>query len=151
MDPRDFHQLASHLVRSSSAAEIRTAISRAYYAVYHVSAEILRAMGFQISTGPQGHGDVRNRLSNSGAPEVMRIGSQLGDLQGRRIQADYRLDNLEVENPKTAHALVEQAARMIQTLERCSKGLQRPQIIAAIEAWEQKIGTKPPTRPNLPL
>ena len=145
MDPRDFHRLASHLVRSSSAAEIRTAINRAYYATYHIGSEVLREMGFQISTGPQGHGDVRNRLSNSGAPEVMRVGSQLGDLQGRRIQADYRLDTLEIENPKTARALVEQAARMIQTLERCCKGLQRPQIIAAIKAWERKIGAKPST------
>jgi len=121
MDPRAFHQLASHLVRGSSAAEMRTTISRAYYATYHLGAELLREMGFHISTGPQGHGDVRHRLGNSGVPEVMRIGSQLGDLQGRRIQADYRLDNPEVENPKTARALVEQAARMMQTLERCCK------------------------------
>ena len=59
------------------------------------------------------------------------------------------LDTLEIENPKTARALVEQAARMIQTLERCCKGLQRPQIIAAIKAWEQKIGAKPSTLPAL--
>jgi len=36
MDPHDFHQLASQLATSPHAAELRTAISRAYYATYHV-------------------------------------------------------------------------------------------------------------------
>lgn len=100
MDPRDFHQLASQLAQSSHTAELRTAISRAYYATYHVSVALLEAMGFRLSSGPAGHGEVRNRLSNSGDPEVMRVGSQLGQLQSQRIAADYRLHNISVENPQ---------------------------------------------------
>jgi hypothetical protein len=34
MDPHDFHQLAAQLATSPHAAELRTVISRAYYATY---------------------------------------------------------------------------------------------------------------------
>ena len=114
MDPHDFYQLASQLATSPHAAELRTAISRAYYATYHVGVTLLEAMGFRLSSGPAGHGEVRNRLSNSGDPEVMRVGTQLGQLHSQRIAADYRLRNTNVENPKTAQAVVQQARRMMR-------------------------------------
>jgi uncharacterized protein (UPF0332 family) len=100
MEPHDFHRLAAQLANSTQAAELRTAISRAYYAAYHVSAALLEAMGFRPSRGPAGHGDVRNRLSNSGDLEIMRVGNQLGQLHSQRIAADYHLHNTGVENPE---------------------------------------------------
>ena len=51
MDPHDFHQLASQLANSPHAAELRTAIGRAYYATYHVGVALLDAMGFRLSSG----------------------------------------------------------------------------------------------------
>jgi hypothetical protein len=96
-------------------------------------------MGFRLSSGPAGHGEVRNRLSNSGDPEVMRAGSQLGQLQNQRIAADYRLCHASVENPKTAQAVVQQARRMIQILDACFAEPKRTQIMQAMQAWERKI------------
>ena len=139
MGPREFHRRASQLVGGTSPAEFRTAISRAYYATYNVAVEILQDMGFRINKGPAGHGDVQNRLSNCGDAEVMGVGSQLTDLHSRRIQADYRLDRTDVENIKTARALVEQARRMIQTLDGCRSDPRRGQVITAIQDWEQKV------------
>ena len=139
MDPHDFYQLASQLANSPHAAELRTAISRAYYAIYHVGVTLLESLGFRLSSGPAGHGDVRNRLSNSGDPEMMRVGNQLGQLQSQRIAADYRLRNTSVENPKTAQAVVQQAQRMIQILDACFAEPKRTQIMQAIQEWERKI------------
>lgn len=139
MDPHDFHRLAAQLVHSSHAAELRTAISRAYYATYHVGAALLEAMGFRLSRGPAGHGDVRNRLSNSGDLAVMRVGNQLGQLHSQRIAADYHLHNTNVENPKTAQAVVQQAGRMIQILDACFAEPKRTQIMHAIQDWERKV------------
>jgi uncharacterized protein (UPF0332 family) len=143
MDPRDFHQLALRLAQSIDAAELRTAISRSYYATYHVGVALLETMGFRLSRGPAGHGEVRNRLSNSGDPEVMRVGHQLGSLQSQRIAADYRLDHTNIENPKTAQAIVQQARRMIQILDVCFAEPKRSHIRRAIQAWERSIaGTR---------
>jgi len=139
MDPREFQTLASALVNGKTPAEIRTAISRAYYATHNVGVEILGETGFRTSEGPGGHGDVWNRLSNCGNNEVMKVGSQLGDLYTMRVHADYRLARKDVENQKTAQALVEQANRMIKILDENFSGSKRTQIIKAIKDWEQKV------------
>lgn len=139
MDPREFQKLASVLVAGKNPAEIRTAISRAYYATHNVGAEILTGMGFKIAEGAAGHGDVWNRLSNTADIEVMRVGSQLSNLHTKRIHADYRLNMRDVENQKTAQGLVEQANRMIQILDGCCLEPRRSQIIKAIKDWEEKV------------
>jgi len=139
MNPREFQKLASALVAGKTPAAIRTAISRAYYATHNVGAEILKEMGFRISEGPSGHGDVWNRFSNSGNSEVMKVGSQLSDLYAMRIHADYRLNRTDVENQKTAQGFVEQANRMIKILDENCSGLEKNQIIKAIKDWEKKV------------
>jgi hypothetical protein len=139
MNPREFQRLASELVTGKTPAEIRTAISRAYYATHNVGAEILSRVGFRISEGPGGHGDVWNRLSNSGDSEITKVGSQLSNLYAMRIHADYRLNRTDVENQKTAQGLVEQANRMIKILDENFSGPKRTEITKAIQDWEQKV------------
>jgi hypothetical protein len=139
MNPRDLCQLATRLVDGGSPAELRTAISRAYYAVYLVAVEHLEGMNFRISKGPGGHGEVQHHLNNSGDADLQHISSQLGDPHGRRIRADYHLDRRDVENPKTARALVIQALQMIETLDRSCSGERRIQIIQGITDWKRKI------------
>ena len=139
MNPRDLCQLATRLVDGGSPAELRAAISRAYYAVYLVAAEHLEAMNFRISKGPAGHGEVQHHLNNSGDMDLQHVSSQLGELHGKRIRADYQLDRQDVENPKTARALVAQASQMIETLDRCCVGERRTQIIQKITDWKRKI------------
>jgi uncharacterized protein (UPF0332 family) len=143
MNPREFHDLALKLIRGGSPAEVRSAISRAYYAAFHVGAEILEGMGFTINKGPGAHGEVRNRLGNSGDPDVVRVSSLLGTLHSRRIEADYRLNSEIVENPKNAQGLVNQANDVIQTLIRCCEGPHRARIIQAIRDWEVKTHARP--------
>lgn len=139
MDPRDFQKLAAKLASGQSPSEIRTAISRAYYSVFNVGVELLKGIGLRVSEGPGGHGEVEHRLSNSANINVEKVGSQLSDLRSRRIRADYRLDNKKIENPKNAKALVQQAHKMIQTLDTCFTGPHREEIVSAIQEYLQKI------------
>ena len=140
MDPREFHTLARELVIRSRASEIRTAISRAYYAAHNVGAEILSDMGFSISKGSAFHADVWNRLRNSGNLDVNKVRIQLAELHSKRIHADYRLARKDVESQKGAQALVQLAGKMIQTLDECRSEPRRLQIIKAIQDWEVKTG-----------
>ena len=139
MNPRDFHQLASKLAAGVNAAELRTAVGRAYYAVYNVGVEILTGMGFRINEGPGGHGDVQKRLHNSGDDEIKNVAAQLSTLHSNRRDADYRMYKKNVENEKTVQAIVKQAGEMIQTLDRCCFGSKRPQIIQSIQEWERRV------------
>jgi hypothetical protein len=140
MDPREFLEVASELVAVDIAGRIRTAINRAYYAAHNVGVEVLTEMGCKIEKGPGGHADVWMRLNNSGDIEVQKVGSKLGDLQSKRIKADYRLDNTDVEDQKTATADIEVARGIIQVLDACCSGQKRDKIIAEIRNWERKTG-----------
>jgi hypothetical protein len=79
-------------------------------------------------------------LNNSNDTEVVKAGSKLGDLQSQRNQADYRLNNTDVEDEKTAQALVEEAKRIIQTLDGCRGGPKGVEIKKAIQDWGRKVG-----------
>ena len=74
MDPRDFLDQARLLAATNTAAGRRSAISRAYYATYHVALELLQALGFRrIERGHAGHEAVRLRLIHSRLDPVIRI------------------------------------------------------------------------------
>ena len=142
MDPREFYTLASELAARSRASEMRTAISRAYYAAHNVGVQILSEMGFRISNGSACHADVWNRLRNSSDLDVNKVGIQLAELHSKRILADYRMNRSEGENRVTAQALVETTGRMIKTLDECRSEPRRLQIIKAIQEWEIKTGQR---------
>jgi uncharacterized protein (UPF0332 family) len=139
MDPREFLTLASNLVVGTSPAEIRSAISRAYYAIHHVSSEILSELGAQIKKSGDRHGYVWKCLSNSGDTEIIKVGSQLGDLQSKRNKADYDLANTSIESQKTAQGIVEQTKRMIQIIEGCRSEPKRTKIAKAIQEYEKVL------------
>lgn len=140
MDPRKFLELAQLLASGTPQPErLRTATSRAYYAVYNLASQRLVEMGFPISTGSSGHGEVRNKLSYSKDKDLQNVSSQLGDLQGFRISADYRMTNTQAENPENVKAHVDQAKRMIDTMERSCSGPGRTKIIEAIKEGERLI------------
>ncbi|OHE20742.1 MAG: hypothetical protein A2X95_10180 [Syntrophobacterales bacterium GWF2_56_9] len=139
MDPRDFLEVAKKLSQGGTAAEYRTAVSRAYYAIYHVSADFLTGLGCTINDGPSGHGDVYRNLSNCCDSELASVGSQLHDLHGKRIIADYRLNNTKYDNQKTTQAVMMQSERMIQALDRCVSGARRDEIAKAVKEYLRKI------------
>ncbi len=141
MKPRDFLDLARLLASATpKAANLRTATSRAYYAAHHVGAEVLSGMGFTISTGPSGHGDVWNRLQNSGDQDLMVAGSQLADLHSNRIKADYRMQDTKAENQQNVRCHVDQAKRIVEAIERSCSSPTQQNIINAIKAWETSTG-----------
>lgn len=139
MDPRDYHILATELARGRRAVDFRSAINRAYYATYNVGVEILEGMGFKIDKGPQGHKKVQYLFNNCGVDEIISVASKLGDLNSRRIDADYRLQKQSVERKKNAEALVNQAGEMIETIDGSCTGENREQIVATIKEYLDKL------------
>jgi len=99
-------------------------------------------MGFRISEGPSGHGELEHRLSNSKHLDIEKVGSQLGDLKTRRIHADYRLERREVETMETARAIVQQASKMIMNLDKYLTGPDREQVIEGIREYLEKLSQR---------
>ena len=142
MEPKAFQELAMELVRKSRpvAAELRTAISRGYYAAYHVGVRWFETLGFVIPQGPGGHGEVARRLQNSGDPDLELVGRQLQRCHRQRIQADYQLHDQDVETANTARLCILQTAQIVQSLDAClTDASRRSHVQQAIRAWERKI------------
>ena len=139
MDPKDFLRVANDLAQSDEAAELRSAVSRAYYAAFHVARKLLVDMGFEISKGPAAHGDVYKYLGNAGNPTVEHAGSNIGDLKGWRNQADYELDLDEHENSGSVQNIVLITEQIIEDLEQCCNGSNRNQIKEAISSYIIKM------------
>ena len=75
MTGRDFLQLAVVLAGGTTEAEWRSAVSRAYYAAFHVARDLLISCGFAAPRGEQAHAYLWLRLSNADDADVEDAGS----------------------------------------------------------------------------
>ena len=105
-DPQDFLSLAQNLTSAPTAseAELRTAISRAYYAVHLRARETLIAAGQMQSTKNRAdHEIVISKLRSRGGS----LGDQVDWLRVRRIRADYRLGSPVAANAQNIIAVAQ--------------------------------------------
>ena len=119
MDPKNFLNLAKRLFNDDTAeCSHRTAVSRAYYAAYHVVKKIL-SKTFTIPDDVGGHKEVAKLLGMSKNPEVEYLGGSLWDLRKKRNRADYNLDDKDVVLPAKNVALtIGMAEAIIITIEK---------------------------------
>ena len=139
MNPRDFLRTAQRLAGSTAPADRRTAISRAYYAVYNVAYDLLLSLGFNVGHEHTAHEAVWRRLRESRATGVVSAGSRLRRLHQLRVRADYWMRDPHPERPATATLAVTVAESMIRDLDTAAADpATRERMIRAIQAWEQR-------------
>lgn len=105
LDPLDFLKLARELGHDSDEAHLRTAVGRAYYALFLIA---------RTKTGTRGTNKVHTRVIEAvrKRKEYKSIGSYLDSLRRLRTVADYELIPVEpsdrnwANNWSTADALV---------------------------------------------
>lgn len=140
MRPELFLTLAEQLAGAPGPAECRSAISRAYYAVFNVAERFLERMTFQRPKKNY-HVVLQQRLMASDDAEVVKLGSALGDFHHERIQADYHMSERDPENERNAEAAVLKAKAMIEVLEGCPLHGERWKNIQAAIAKVNVTGT----------
>jgi hypothetical protein len=91
MDPRNFLDVAFDLAGEFREADWRSAVSRAYYAAFHVAGQLLQRCSFVVPQGDQAHGFSWIRLANCGDTSGQQAGNELRRLRGARNRADYAL------------------------------------------------------------
>ncbi len=92
MNAREFLDVADELIAGLSEGRWRSAVSRAYYALFHVARLLLGGCGFAVPQSDRAHIYLSRRLMNSGHPDITQVGMWLDDLRGIRNVADYELD-----------------------------------------------------------
>ena len=111
MDPQTFLTLADEWVQGPTEAHWRSAVSRAYYAAFHVARLLLEELGFEVERGDRAHAYLTHRLCQCGHPEIGAAGTTLINLRRSRNEADYGLKapfshRRAIQDVETAHETI---------------------------------------------
>lgn len=84
-----YFQLAEELATRQNEASLRSALSRAYYYVYHLALERAETNGFKILPGEASHKQLWRNYSGSPEPACQRLAVIAERLKEKRERADY--------------------------------------------------------------
>jgi uncharacterized protein (UPF0332 family) len=137
MDFRDYLRLAAVLANGPGEAEWRSAVSRAYYAAFHVARRLLTSMGFRVPQADRAHAHLWLRLANSGHSDVQIAATRLNDLRRERNRADY--DEGRPMRQATAAKHVQTAEEVVRVLDAASVAPTRSRVAGAMIVYERDV------------
>lgn len=137
MNWRDFLTLGTQLAAGTSEAEWRTAVSRAYYAVFHAARNLFADMHFAVPRADRAHQYVVFRLSNCGEAAVEQAGRDLDTFRRLRNRADYD-ERPPLAQPQ-AGAAVQLAERILKVLDAAERDPVRTRMRDAIVIYERDV------------
>ncbi len=98
MNPGDFISVAEELAKGKREAHRRSAISRAYYAVFHEAKQALQTKRNEyVPKNSNAHAHVQTWLINQQDNTLSALGSDIGNLHSQRLRADYNIDELIID------------------------------------------------------
>lgn len=118
-DWKQYLTLAQRLARDADEASQRSAISRGYYAAFHTARRYVREAYPEVAFRGHGadHQEVWRCLKQGTGPE-RSVGHHGDRLRQVRAKADYDQEGLSL--PREAAQALEQAERIIRTLQEMS-------------------------------
>jgi uncharacterized protein (UPF0332 family) len=138
MKPHDFLDTADELAAGTKESDWRSAVSRAYYASFHVASQLLDQCGFIVPDAESAHAYLWLRLSNTGHPDLAGAGGTLNDLRKKRNRADYDLH--EYVSQREAYQAMYAAAELVKLLDAAAAlPTLLAQITAAIRDYERDV------------
>jgi len=101
MNHLDFLDTATRLITTESPteADIRSAVSRSYYALYHHVLLWWKSYAQFPDYRDRGHAKIQRAVFNAGMPGARDVSRDMEALNGNRRDADYELDlNFDLES-----------------------------------------------------
>jgi hypothetical protein len=87
-----YFTLADELANRPDESARRSALSRAYYYVYHLALRRAQSNGFTTSAGEATHKQLWRNFNGSPHPECQKLAQIAGRLKEKRERADYNDD-----------------------------------------------------------
>ncbi|MHB1422279.1 MAG: HEPN domain-containing protein [Gemmataceae bacterium] len=137
MDFREYLNLAKTLINGMTEGEWRTAVSRAYYAAFHVARELLVDLKFRVPHAERAHGYLWLRLANAGHIDVQEAGNRLNALRRERNRSDY--DAHLTVHQATARTHLQRAEEVIRALDAAAVEPIRTRITDAMKIYERDV------------
>ena len=117
MTGRGFVACAERLSQSSDEADLRSAVSRAYYGAFHQVRALLSVCGVQVPKTEQVHVKMEFCLRGCGDPIAAHAGQQLERLRARRKAADYDLDDTRYITASAVQSEIRRALEILEAIE----------------------------------
>jgi uncharacterized protein (UPF0332 family) len=137
----DFLKTARRLAGGTEECDWRSAISRAYYAVFHEGFTLCLTHGLNLGHGAQAHNNLYLGLNNCGIPAVHGLAGRIDYLRTNRVAADYDLGrNFDQLN---ALAAVSEAGQVVTDLQGILSTTPAAHIVAGAKRHLQLIGRVP--------
>jgi uncharacterized protein (UPF0332 family) len=137
MNWRDFLLLAARLAAGVNEADWRTAVSRAYYAAFHVARRLFTDLNFTVPRADRAHQYLVFRLGNSGESAVEQAGRDLDTLRRLRNRADY--DEAPALTQSQAAAAVRMAEGIVQRLDAARQEPARTRMRDVMIVYERDV------------
>jgi len=118
MNPRDFFTLAERLVAESTESAQRSAVSRAYYAVFHEARMLVESCGFRFASTAETHSKLIYCIMAANDADLDFVGQKLGSLRTIRNTADYDLGITNFASSSFAISQLQVARLSFEALER---------------------------------
>jgi len=119
MTGEDFVLCAERLARSSAEADLRSAVSRAYFGAFHAARSLLQGNGVRLPKTEQVHVKLGFCLQDCGDANAGHAGQQLEVLRLERRRADYDLDDGRFADGRKARSEVARARDILKAVEQC--------------------------------
>lgn len=137
MTSDEFLKLARELAAGPTEACWRTAVSRAYYASFHLIRRRLSEWGFHIRKSDQAHAGLSRRLGVVPLDGWDDLARDLAQLRSDRNFADYDVE--QVCSKRLAINCLTAAEQITNTLHTELTITERQQAIAAIRDYERDV------------
>jgi len=141
MQPSEFLDTAERLAQGATEGDWRSAISRAYYAVFHVLGEFFLAHGLDLGQGGQAHNNLYIGLYNCGIAAAAVIGTSVDNLRTSRVTADYVL-NASITSVN-AGSRVQEARQIVADFQALLATVPAQQLVDGVRQFLQSIGRLP--------
>jgi hypothetical protein len=141
VDSTEFQDTAERLAQGTTEGDWRSAVSRAYYGVFHHFREFFLANGLDLGRGGQAHFNLYAGLQNCGIAAVAPLGNQVDDLRDSRVWADYDLNRALPQ--RFALQEVARAAQLVADFQTHLATILAQQIVDGVRHYLQSIGRLP--------
>ena len=137
MTGRDFLYGAVRLAAGTAEGDWRSAVSRAYYAVFHTARSLLSDLGFSVPREERAHKYLSFRLMNAPVGQADRAGKDLDNLRTARNRADYDLASSVDAAEAGRHVKIAERALLI--LDVLRQEPDRTALTDAIRVYERDV------------
>ena len=139
MKAKEYLMLATTLSANKEEANLRSAVSRAYYAAFHAAREFILECGARLPKSSAAHDKLRWCLEAAEEAPAKDACAQLAMLRSARNEADYDLDSTRFRTAGNIKIHLTAAQVVFERITECRQDPLRAAVVARIQFYARDV------------